>query len=87
VNVTFIARTPCHMCGHENKTFTFAAVRVNKRSLVTSGPSMVFADRECAECGAATPSAPCDQPTTARLIPEDQERVAEYRARRFKESA
>jgi hypothetical protein len=51
MQLTFLLRAPCGLCGYRLEGITVGSYRVNKHSLVTTSPSISFMQRDCIECG------------------------------------
>ena len=85
--VALQTKVSCPSCGHKVRYVAVATVRVNKRSLRTAGTGGLMIGaleaRECPGCGQEIPDGrPLDrEPYT--LVPEDAEKVAAYRLRRW----
>lgn len=79
MSVTFILHATCPVCGYRNHGLLFTQVRVNKRSLRTTGPGIGTGLWHCQEC-----LHPMDEQLYERrmhLEPGDVARVAAYRRR------
>jgi predicted RNA-binding Zn-ribbon protein involved in translation (DUF1610 family) len=79
VIVTLRTNVSCPNCGHKVRFFAVATVRVNKRSMRTTGDGPwpgAFKDHPCPGCGEEIPrDRPLDR-EPYRLSPEDAEKVA-----------
>jgi hypothetical protein len=77
------SRTPCFACGYWHRVIQCCDIRINRSSLVVTGPSLVSVGRRlCPECGA--PNAGEFIPITPwRLVPKDAAKVIEYRRKRW----
>lgn len=62
-----------------NHGFAFARARVNKRSIVTTGPTLVVFPPCCAECGWPLADAPV---LVAGIDPKDHPKVTAHRRRK-----
>ena len=81
MNVVMFAFQPCVVCGHRDPWVWAGSVRVNKRSMRTSGTWIIAGPHRCMECGA---SQHCDAaPTRWRVREEGERRLIEYRERRW----
>ncbi len=73
----------CPSCGYRVEVFMTATVRVNKRSMRTTGPLLGFVRHtHCPECGAEIPRGDVER-EPYRLVPGDAEKVAEYRRKKW----
>lgn len=80
MNVLFLQHHPCPMCGYRNVGILSTSVRVNKRSLRTTGGGLGMDPRRCRECGF-----PMGSPVGRRMVldAKDAAKVAAARARRW----
>ena len=84
--VSLRTSSPCPECGCRVRVFMTATVRVNKRSLRTTGVTIGFIEHtHCPECGTEIrrPGRDGIDRGEYRLSDEDAVRVAEYRKRRW----
>jgi hypothetical protein len=82
LHVTLEARTPCLLCGYQQKVLRFSDVRVNKRSLRERGVSLIAVERFCPECREYISDGL--MPVSAyRLHPDDAAKVAAYQGKRW----
>ena len=81
--VTMLASTPCLLCGYRTTILMTGSARINKRSMCVTGPLLGgFRFSECPECGSPTGGASVPR-SAYRLHPEDAEKVAACRMRRW----
>jgi hypothetical protein len=87
VIVAMETRVSCPFCGHLIRYFTVATVRVNRRSLRTTGSgAMMIGALEDWKCPGCREPVPHDRPLDRepyRLSDEDAAKVAEYRKRKW----
>jgi hypothetical protein len=85
MTVTLWADSPCLLCGYRIRVLMVATVRVNRRSMRTTGPGLGgFQYVRCPECGTDNRTGIAVAPRSPyRLVGEDARRVAEYRHRRW----
>lgn len=82
MTVTLETAYPCP-CGHRIRAIMTATVRVNKRSMRTTGPMLGFIEHtHCPECGAEVPRGAVER-EPYRLSEKDAALVAEYRKRKW----
>lgn len=84
--VSLRTHSPCPQCGYRVRVFMTATVRVNKRSMRTTGPMIGFIEHtHCPECGTEIrrPGRDGIDREAYRLSDEDAAKVAEYRKRRW----
>jgi hypothetical protein len=82
VTVTLETCIPCP-CGYRIRAIMTATVRVNKRSMRTTGPMLGFIEHtRCPQCGAEVQRGEMER-EPYRLAEEDAVKVAEYRKRRW----
>lgn len=82
MTVTLETRVTCPGCGHKIRFIAVTTVRVNKRSLRTTGSGVLlgaFEDWRCPGCRVEIPRDGALDREPYRLVPEDAVRVAEYR--------
>lgn len=78
------ATTPCVLCGYRIQVLMMGTGRVNKRSLRIMGPLIgALRFHRCPECGADVRSDGLAPRSAYRLCPQDAEKVAQYRMRRW----
>lgn len=51
MNAIMLAETPCWVCGYRNHWIWSASVRVNKKSIRSTGQGLYFQPPRCTECG------------------------------------
>jgi len=86
VFVALETRVTCPSCSHGIRFTAFATVRVNKRSLRTTGGGTVLGAYEDWKCPGCREVIPRDRPLDRepyRLADEDAAKVAEYRKRKW----
>lgn len=80
--VALETRISCPSCGHKIRYTAVATVRINRRSIRTSGNGVMigmFEDHRCPGCREEIPrDRPLDREPYA-LVPEDAVKVAAYR--------
>jgi hypothetical protein len=83
VLVILYSRTPCRLCGYLFRLLMQAPVRVNKRTMRTTGPLLgASGSPSCPECG--TPNEGDLMPRSPYVLdPESARKVTEYRQRKF----
>lgn len=84
--VTLETRVSCPSCRHPIRFLAVVTVRVNKRSLRTTGSGPVlgaFEDWRCPACRKEIPRDGALDREPYRLSAEDEVRVAEYRRRKW----
>lgn len=82
--VALAATTPCVLCGYRVEMLMMGSARVNKRSLRVSGPLLgAVRYTDCPECGSDVRSYGLVPRSAYRLVPEDAEKVAAYRMRKW----
>ncbi len=85
--VTLESRTPCALCGFRARIIMCGSARVNRRSMRTTAPTIgATGYARCPECG-TTARGELSPRSPYLLVPEDARRVAEYRERRWPETA
>lgn len=84
--VTLETRVSCPFCGHPIRYIAVATVRINRRSLRTTGSGVMIGALEDWRCPACRQELPRDGPLDRepyRLGEEDAAKVAEYRRRKW----
>lgn len=82
MTVTFITHDPCGVCGYHRHGVRVTPMRINKRSMRSTGQSLVMLPARCQECGRVTGIA---VELTWRLSPDSAAKVRACRARRWPE--
>lgn len=82
MTITFLTTDPCGVCGYHRHGVRVVSMRVNKRSMRSTGDSLVMLPYRCRECGRVTGIA---VELAWRLSPESAAKVRAYRLRRWPE--
>lgn len=82
MTLTFITHDPCGVCGYGRKGIRVVPMRINKRSMRSTGDSLVILPSHCQECGHVTPLLDVQ---TWRLAPDSAAKVRAYRLQRWPE--
>jgi hypothetical protein len=87
VTVTLKASSPC-LCGYLIPLVMIATVRVNRRSMRSTGPMIgAFIYTRCPECGTPVQRGGGAPRTPYVLVPDSAREVAEYRRRKWGDDA
>lgn len=83
MRITLQARSPCALCGFRFRVLMMATVRINRRSMRTTGPMFgTSGERLCPECG--WPNRSDSSPRTVYVLDSrSAAAVGEYRKRKF----
>ncbi len=82
MTLTFLTSDPCGVCGYHRHGVMVVSMRVNKRSMRSTGTSLCFVLQRCRECNCVTPLLTEQR---WRLDPDSAEMVQAYRLRRWPE--
>jgi len=77
--VSFLLRSTCALCACSLRGQEVRPVRINKRSLRSTGVGLAAVDRQCPECGWPTHGA---RWAVAGLHPDDRSAVNAWRIKR-----
>ncbi len=86
VIVTLETKVKCPACQHPIRFIAIATVRINRRSMRTTGTGPMlgaFEDWKCPGCREVIPRDGALDREPYRLVPEDEMRVAEYRRKKW----
>jgi hypothetical protein len=88
MNVAFTASSPCALCGYLIRLLMTSSVRINRRSMRTTGVSIgAFMYNACPECGTPVGRGGAHPRTPYVLMPEDAAKVGAYRLAKWGDGA